>query len=1215
MDLDLERLRELAEEDPEAAKEMVRQYRKAMIVLARDNPSWFCQYVLKDRDGGMIRQKAHHHKMHELVRNNLRSAIWTFPACGKDLPIDTLLPTPSGWKCMGDIAVGDEVYSRDGKPTKVTYLSPIFTDHTCYELTFDDGQTVVAGREHQWLAYHTLDRHKPGNPFRTVTTEEIANSVRHGDRNTWSIPLTAPVEYPAADLPIHPYVMGVWLGDGDSQAPNITCHEDDRAIWDRCVSLIDEPSQERLDKRFPHILRSRLGGKLTAKAFRSLGVMGNSYKSKSKYIPEVYLRASIEQRRELLAGLLDTDGSASKRAAGRVEFAVGNEALANGATELIRSLGYKASLTKSAAKLYGVQKGWRYRINFTARDPVFWLKRKLDIQMTPATERYSPTKARYIAAAKIVDTVSTRCIAVENPEHTYLFGKDYTVTHNTTQLAVGHLLWRLGKEPNKSFGILSKSGREASKTIEALKCEARGAKILAADGSWVEVQNLKEWTKVKTFDPATWSYVDVTARSQVNGVVQCYQIKLANGHYMLLTPDHPVFIEDKGGCRWEMAKRVEKHHKLLAIRRFDIENPTSDEDIPPEAAEMLGYLLAGRKVPGTSSIVVRDNNRNEHWKARRAAFFEKAGWTVTQYGKWSLKISPATRFETPADYVNQVVTYKHGWPVELHPSVWGLSDDSLRRLVSAFMSSAFLRILKRDKKKLLSGTIGFGNDRVPNYIEHPCRETLDLIRRLCLRLGIVAEVHKRPTRNKTDIGGIWVQPKTEHGRPLYSLRIKREDISRYWPTHRQKSQPQTDFYFESVVSVQKLPKFFETWAVEVQEHQHSYISGGVLSHNTYIAESPELKDVFPHLKPGPKWAANSFTVERSTIRRDPSVIAVGLTGQFLGARLDGLVIDDVDTSETVLTVEARDQTEQVVRTKALTRLSEDGWAVAIGNVWHEDDLMHRMVNKTNWASIKLPVIDPETGESNDPEMFPMDRIHAIRDEDNPTAFAQLYLLKARADGDERFKMEWIMQSLEKGKHMELSKNGVPKVPFGCRTITGVDLGVKKKASSDPTAITTILEIPQAGNRVQYELLNLEFGRWNAQEIMNRIDEQQHLFNSEVWVESNGAQDFLIQLMNMSGRQYKISAFYTGRNKYDPMFGVESLAAEMATGCWAFPSIEGNMASAEPEIQRLCDEMAAYMPGDHTGDLLMSLWIAREGARMSRPKTQQTVEFGRIRLRR
>jgi hypothetical protein len=790
----------------------------------------------------------------------------------------------------------------------------------------------------------------------------------------------------------------------------------------------------------------------------------------------------------------------------------------------------------------------------------------------------------------------------------------YPECGKTLNIAVGHVLWRLGKDHNKSFGILSNAAQTAANTVSAMKCEVRGTKILKSDGSWVPIQDLTDWTKVKTLDPSTGKVIDVTARSAFNGHVSCYKLELANGHVMYVTPNHPLFTDVGTRFDWRQAQELKAGARIACIRDFDIEQCTSDEEIPPEAAEVIGYLLAGRTLEHTDAIIVRANNRNAHWGDRREAFCNKLGWSVSNYDKWSLRINPHTSHTSPVDYAKEVIRYKDGWPIDLHPAVWALSKDSIKRLLTAFWSAAFLKVNGNShcKDGFLSGTTGLGDSRVPTHIEHTSRYTLDLIRRLMMRVGVRAKITESPYKAKRNLGGICRTKRAND--KLFRLAVDPVDVSRYWPTVRIRHEPQSAHYFEKINRISKVSRRLETWAVEVQEVQHSYISGGVLSHNTYIAESPELHDVFPDLKPGERWAANSFTVERSTIRRDPSVTAIGLNGKFLGARFDGLVLDDVDSVDTVLTPEARDLTERVVRTKALSRLSEDGWAVAIGNVWHEQDLMHRLA-KTNWKSLRLPVMDEE-GNSNDPENFPLERIYAIRDEDQgPLEFARLYMLQSRADGEERFKMQWIEEALSKGKGRFLLGEGLPKVPAGCRTITGVDLGVKKKSNADPTAIVTILEMPCGPKRVEYELLNILTGRWNAQEIMNRVQEQQRLFDSEVWVESNGAQDFLIQLMNMSGRSYRVNAFYTGRNKYDPMFGVESIAAELATGCWYLPSWEGTLESAEPEVQRLCEEMHAYMPNQHSGDALMALWIAREGARMSRPKQNQAVEFGRIRLRR
>jgi hypothetical protein len=640
MKLDLEKINQLAEEDPEAAADMVRKFRKAMIVLARNDPAWFCQYVLKTRDGGMIRQKPHHHAMHNMVRENQRSVIWTFPECGKDVWVGTKIPTPGGWKIMGDLQKGDKVFDRHGKATNVTFASEVFTDHKCYELSFDDGSTIIAGEDHLWLAHHTLDRHKDPQPLRTVDTKTIAGSIMHGDRRTWALPLAGPAEYPEVELPVHPYVLGAWLGDGDSRRQFITCHEDDRAIFDRCASLIEEPSTEKRMKKAPHLLHSKLGGKQFAKTMRALGVMGDHKDPKRKHIPELYLTASVEQRRELLAGLVDTDGTANKRAIGKVELCFCNKRLAEGTLQLIRSLGFKARMSASDAKIYGVVKGTRYRITFTAHTPVFWLKRKLDLQMSEKSTIGSKCQARYIVSAKEVPTVHTKCISVDSADHSYIASDDYTVTHNTLNIAVGHVLWRLGKDHNRSFGILSNAAQTAANTVAAMKCEIRGTKVLKSDGSWAEVQDLTDWTRVKTLDTNTWQVIDVTARSAFNGHVSCYKIELDNGHIMYVTPNHPLFVDCGEHFSWRQAQDLSVGRKVMCIRDFDIENYTTDEEVPPEAAEMVGYILAGRTLPRTDSLIVRINNRNKHWGDRRETFCNKLGWSINPYDKWTVRVDP-----------------------------------------------------------------------------------------------------------------------------------------------------------------------------------------------------------------------------------------------------------------------------------------------------------------------------------------------------------------------------------------------------------------------------------------------------------------------------------------------------------------------------------------------------------------------------------------------
>jgi hypothetical protein len=796
-----------------------------------------------------------------------------------------------------------------------------------------------------------------------------------------------------------------------------------------------------------------------------------------------------------------------------------------------------------------------------------------------------------------------------------------------------------------------------------LRCEVEGSKVLLASGTWLPIEELRHaWTPVLTWDTKSAELRTVQARAAYNGPQKCVCVHLENGHILRLTENHPLLADD---WAWTQAKNLKVGQQVVTIRSVQLASTTDEREIPDDEAEILGYLLAG-SLQG-KSIIVRKLDRSPKWSARRAKLFEAAGWEITKHKEMTLRVTPGSGVMGPGDYLASLARFKNGWPVELMPSVWGLPASALHRLLSAFFATAFCNRKASSRGNPLGQTVGSGSDRVPLGVGHIRRETLELIRLLMLRVGARGVI--RPTKmfSFSDGGGIYRKAKRKgESNKFWQLRVDPKQVGLFWPTKQVPAAPPL-WAFEKIVKITRTPHKLKTWALEVQDEAHSYISGGVLSHNTliwtypefgksnqvaighllwrigkdpnasfgimcnsermaakilrsikaYIMESLELRDVFPHLKPGDQWSESAISVERDTFRKDPTVQAISLRGKFVGARLDGLVMDDVDNVDTTLNQSARDDTERRVRTQAISRLGDVGWAVAIGNVWHEGDLMHRLA-KTGWKELRFPVMNEVTGESNDPERFPLERIYAIRDEDQgPIEFQRLYMLKARIDGEQRFRKEWVEQALQKGTQQVLLTEGLPKIPSGCRTITGVDLGVKKKASSDPSAITTILEIPQDGpGQCEYILLNIQKGRWNAQEIMDKVREEQRLFASKVYVESNGAQDFLIQLMNLKGgAPIAIEPFNTGRNKYDPMYGVESIAGEMAMGKWTIPSWDGTLESAEDEVRALAEEMLAYTPGNHTGDVLMSLWIAREGARLSRKNVESRVEFGRLRLRR
>lgn len=154
----------------------------------------------------------------------------------------------------------------------------------------------------------------------------------------------------------------------------------------------------------------------------------------NKHIPPTYLRASVAQRLALLQGLMDTDGHAALD--GGCEFDNTSERLARDVLELALSLGLKATILEGAAKLNGVEVSRKWRVRFTTSLPVFGLTRKLE-RLNPAPRRTNAF--RYLVACERVDSVPTRCIAVDSPTRQYLAGTSLIPTHNT-DLGAGTIL-------------------------------------------------------------------------------------------------------------------------------------------------------------------------------------------------------------------------------------------------------------------------------------------------------------------------------------------------------------------------------------------------------------------------------------------------------------------------------------------------------------------------------------------------------------------------------------------------------------------------------------------------------------------------------------------------------------------------------------------------------------------------------------------------------
>jgi predicted phage terminase large subunit-like protein len=388
---------------------------------------------------------AHHAKMadafNRIADGTLKRLIVNMPP-RHALARETRIPTTSGWKTIEQLGPRDMVFGPDGKPVKVLGKSEVFKDRELYRVTTDDGFSLVVDGEHLWTVrlsrtckvYHTyttedLWKREQGAVLRTKRNGEVEFlESRMKSPRPPRLPDVLPVEYRTKRLPIDPYVLGVWLGDGTSRSGVITCAADD------AVHMRKE-FEERGYRTTDHACSVTFGVKGLQDKLRKLGVLQN------KHIPLAYLQADVSQRRWLLKGLMDTDGTVGKR--GQCVFCQSNYDFIVQVRELLCSLGIKNSLIELDAKIGEKNYGKTWRICFYAKD-IAHLERKEERTIKTALKN-----GRYIRVEKLGTTGDTQCIRVDREDGLFLAGEGYICTHNTKSEFSSYLLpaFIMGRQP------------------------------------------------------------------------------------------------------------------------------------------------------------------------------------------------------------------------------------------------------------------------------------------------------------------------------------------------------------------------------------------------------------------------------------------------------------------------------------------------------------------------------------------------------------------------------------------------------------------------------------------------------------------------------------------------------------------------------------------------------------------------------------------------
>jgi deoxycytidine triphosphate deaminase len=337
---------------------------------------------------------------------------------GKALATDTPIPSPRGWRMMGDLKVGDEVFDETGRPTPVVAVTEIMNRRACAEVVFSDGQAIIADLDHRWVTTSKTERKHKRCLGSIRTTREIAASLRAGDEWNHHVQLAAPAQYPDQPLPVDPYVLGTWLGEGHSSTAGITVGDGDEQILDE----IKAANYGVWCSNSRHAYQ--IGG--LSRELDAMTLLRN------KHVPEMYLRASVKQRLALLQGLMDSHGYIDT--SGRCEFVDTNESISDAVLELAASLGLRPTKRKKQVTLDGVEQRPAYQVKFTPGMRVFRLRRKM---ARIKDGRFHTFRA--IVAVREREPYPVRCIQVGNPTGLFLAGKGYIPTHNSSLGRLGLL--------------------------------------------------------------------------------------------------------------------------------------------------------------------------------------------------------------------------------------------------------------------------------------------------------------------------------------------------------------------------------------------------------------------------------------------------------------------------------------------------------------------------------------------------------------------------------------------------------------------------------------------------------------------------------------------------------------------------------------------------------------------------------------------------------
>lgn len=400
--------------------------------ITKDTQSRKEHYLEKKKNKGMQGISTGLSKLDYITKGLKDSTLTTVIAntgVGKALTIATPILTDKGFVYMRDIKVGDKVFARNGECYPVTAIYPQ-GEKEVYRVSFEDGTYVNCCKDHLWI-YKTTDDIVRRNEWRVDSLYNIMQNhpISRGKGYNLCIPVCERMNFTKKELPLNPYVLGALLGDGGFTTDRISFTTIDESLVEKLNSLLVDfnGSFVKNKSNLQYLFKSNdVRENKLYRCIQQLGLLDKD--SSNKFIPKEYLYSSIEDRLELIRGLVDTDGTVTSR--GFVTYFTGSRNLKNAFVFLVQSLGYRCRVHKYFRSKKNLPE---YKVFVSAKtNELFSSKHRFE----QYSHSYKSKRENHYDVLKIVNIEKLpykekmQCITVDSPDHSFIC-KDFIVTHNT----------------------------------------------------------------------------------------------------------------------------------------------------------------------------------------------------------------------------------------------------------------------------------------------------------------------------------------------------------------------------------------------------------------------------------------------------------------------------------------------------------------------------------------------------------------------------------------------------------------------------------------------------------------------------------------------------------------------------------------------------------------------------------------------------------------